>query len=350
MKKRILAMLLVATMVLSLIPMTVLATGKTYAIEDGTVDSNGSISFNKTVAEKGDTVLVTPSPNKGYQLKSLEYVHKLSAWSVCGDFTDSWTGDIYMAMTGDDVFVSPVLTLSEGALFKVRKDGDWFSENYGADDSSDPYTATVGTPIFSISNGKNIAVPTSGNYVVVLDLSTPSITLTSASTSVADPVAITPDSSGNYTFQMPEYPVTVTATFEEAPEHIHNLVMVAGQAATEETAGWKDYYECKDRDDACHEYFEDADGIVPIEDLTAWKEHGNGYIAPLGHKTNPESGDEKKATDESQTDKTAPVTEEAKASQTGDTSNIAIWFVLLALSSAGLCTCLIFNKKKKSER
>ena len=267
MKKRILSMLLVVTMVLSLIPMTVLATGKTYAIEDGTVDSNGSISFDKATASKGDTVLVTPAPNEGYQLKSMEYVHKLSAWSVCGDFTDSWNGDIYMAMTEDDVFVSPVLTLSEGALFKVRKDGGW-TENYGADDSSNPYVATVGTSISATQDGKNIAVPTSGTYVVVLDLSTPSITLTSASTSVADPVAITPDSSGDYTFQMPEYPVTVTATFEEAPEHIHNLVMVAGQAATEDAAGWKDYYECKDRDDACHEYFEDADGIVPIEDLT----------------------------------------------------------------------------------
>ncbi len=87
---------------------------------------------------------------------------------------------------------------------------------------------------------------------------------------------------GKYTFTMPPYAVTVTAVFK--PLHTHNLVKVNGQTATESTAGHKDYYECKDIDDACHKYFEDATGLVPIEDLATWKtQSGKGYI-PSGNE------------------------------------------------------------------
>ncbi len=70
----------------------------------------------------------------------------------------------------------------------------------------------------------------------------------------------------------------------KAPPHTHNLVKVDGQAATEEAAGFKDYYECKDSEGACHKYFEDTNGTTPIADLAAWKaQDGNGYIDPLNH-------------------------------------------------------------------
>ena len=100
---------------------------------------------------------------------------------------------------------------------------------------------------------------------------------------------ITADDQGKYVFTMPAEEVTVSAEFEKV--HVHNPVFVTGQAPTEEASGWKDYYECKDSDDACHEYFEDEKGLVPIPDLDEWKsEDGNGYIPPLEHTVTPVEG------------------------------------------------------------
>ena len=64
-------------------------------------------------------------------------------------------------------------------------------------------------------------------------------------------------------------------------EHVHTPELVGGQAATEEAAGWNDYYECD-----CGAFFEDENGNTPIENLTNWKAlGGNGYIAKLVHGT-----------------------------------------------------------------
>ena len=72
MKKRLLAILLALTMVLTLLPVTAFATGTSYAITNGTAqDAHGSISFDKTAAAEGDTVTITVNPADGYQLKSL---------------------------------------------------------------------------------------------------------------------------------------------------------------------------------------------------------------------------------------------------------------------------------------
>ena len=99
-----------------------------------------------------------------------------------------------------------------------------------------------------------------------------------AATATGEDVALTIQ-NGVYSFVMPDSNVTVKAV-----AHAHNLVEVEGLAATEETAGYKAYYECKDSDDACGALFEDAEGKTPIDDLAAWKaEGGNGYIAPLPH-------------------------------------------------------------------
>ena len=180
----------------------------------GYTGAGGRVTADKQKYTNTETVTLTVEPESGYQLKSLSYVHTLSAWSVIGDFTD-WSGDIPMAETETGVFVSPVLTLSEGALLKVRKNAVW-TENYGGPTphGQTPYTATIGTAITAASEGENISVPSAGSYIVTLNLNDTTITVTSASTSVADPVAITKDTNGDYTFEMPAYPVTVTAEFE----------------------------------------------------------------------------------------------------------------------------------------
>ena len=103
-------------------------------------------------------------------------------------------------------------------------------------------------------------------------------------------VTFTPADTNNYNSVSCKVTITVN--------HTHNLVKVDGQAATEEAAGWKDYYECKDNEGAlgCGVLFEDADGNTPIDNLDTWKaQNGNGYIAQLVHTITPVSG--KDATD-----------------------------------------------------
>lgn len=75
--------------------------------------------------------------------------------------------------------------------------------------------------------------------------------------------------TGNFTGEFP-----VTFTIKDS----HTLVKVDGKAPTEEESGWKDYYVCS----SCDAYFEDAEGLIPIEDLDAWKsEGGNGYLPKI---------------------------------------------------------------------
>lgn len=64
--------------------------------------------------------------------------------------------------------------------------------------------------------------------------------------------------------------------------HTHGLVPVSGQAPTKESPGWKSYYECKDFSGACHKYFEDEEGLIPIDELGAWKAFGGrGFVEKL---------------------------------------------------------------------
>ena len=102
-------------------------------------------------------------------------------------------------------------------------------------------------------------------------------------------------------------------------DHTHLGIPQPGAAATENSAGYKDYYEC-----SCGKCFEDAACMVEITDLAKWKaEGGNGYIAPLSDKDDP----------------TSP--------RTGDNSNIALWMTLFVLSSMVLCCCGIIGRKNE---
>ena len=112
-------------------------------------------------------------------------------------------------------------------------------------------------------------------------------------------------------------------------EHTHLGILQPGAAATENSAGYKDCYEC-----SCGKFFEDEACTVEITDLDVWKaQGGNGYIAPLsGEKDVPAS----------------PQTGDASGiPQTGDASNMALWVVLMLASAMGLCACLISGKRKR---
>lgn len=203
-------------------------------------------------------------------------------------------------------------------------------------------------------------------------------------TSDSDNIEIKADAQGKYIFAMPAQNIIVTAIFEEIPVHTHNLVKVDGQIATETTSGWKEYYECKDSEDACHKYFEDATGLIPIDELLAWKAvDGNGYISPLVHSITPING--QNATDTEPGYKSyyackncgkyyedatglveipnidiwkaeggngylPKLEKEPSTPETGDNSHMTLWLMLLALSSIGICSCIIYGKKRNFER
>ncbi|MCQ2483322.1 MAG: DUF4214 domain-containing protein [Clostridia bacterium] len=82
-------------------------------------------------------------------------------------------------------------------------------------------------------------------------------------------VTFTPGDEDNYN--------TVSCQITLTINHTHDPKLVEGQAATEEAAGWSDYYEC-----FCGALFEDVNGSTSIEDIEVWKaEGGNGYLPKL---------------------------------------------------------------------
>ena len=99
---------------------------------------------------------------------ALTYSETLYNWGLIGSATpDNWDSD--QDMTYDPVSKTWTITLNlsaEEIKFRANDNWDW---NYGdgkADDGRDPDG-------FLGIDDDNIAVPTSGNYTVVLDLSTP---------------------------------------------------------------------------------------------------------------------------------------------------------------------------------
>ncbi len=77
MKRRIIGLVLTAVMVLSLLPISAVATGTTYDIANASPaaekDKNGGYITVAASAAEGEKVEVTVVPNKEYQLKSLSY-------------------------------------------------------------------------------------------------------------------------------------------------------------------------------------------------------------------------------------------------------------------------------------
>jgi len=59
----------------------------------------------------------------------------------------------------------------------------------------------------------------------------------------------------------------------------HSAQHVNGLAATCESAGYLDCWQCED----CDAYFEDEACTTPIANYNDWKTSGNGYLAPKGH-------------------------------------------------------------------
>ena len=280
--------------------------GSKFIMNGGSIDHNTASSNGGGVYDNGNIVLggaakITDNVWLFKGTSTVQNLHMASGKTLTLGSGDNGNG---IPAPSTDMSVGITLMKNHNGVFTEANDTD-YSDRFTADLAPDykvinlasnsnklklvtKYDVTVDS---GITNGVVITDATDSKafegdtvaLTVTPDNGYQLKTLTVAQTAGGDPITATPDAQDEtkYTFTMPNFAVTVTAEFEEAP-HVHNLVKVDGQPATTTAAGFKDYYECKDSADACGALFEDEDGTIPIDDLATWKAvGGNGYIAPL---------------------------------------------------------------------
>jgi len=116
----------------------------------------------------------------------------------------------------------------------------------------------------------------------------------------------------------------ISLASNEEDEHTHSTTLVKGKAPSCTAAGEKDYYKCD-----CGKYFEDEAATKEITDVNTWK-----VIKATGHKDADKDGN----------------CDTCKAVQTSDSSFVALWFAVLAMSAMGICVTFIYNKKMRATK
>lgn len=129
-------------------------------------------TFGETNATTNTGVLTNPGNNisiasTGYYLikadqGALTYSLTKTTWGVMGDY-NGWASQTDMAYSATSKTFSLALHLTSGGAFKFRGTSDW-NVNYGC-------TAADGATLDA--GGTNIAVATTGDYALTLDLSHP---------------------------------------------------------------------------------------------------------------------------------------------------------------------------------
>ena len=86
----------------------------------------------------------------------------VAVYSLIGEINgDSWANDVVMTEK-DGIWTSPAVTITGG--FKIRYDYSWDDDKtYGVEEG---FTPEIGTPFTAVQPGKNITVPSEGNYKV----------------------------------------------------------------------------------------------------------------------------------------------------------------------------------------
>ena len=95
-------------------------------------------------------------------------VPALEGWGVVGDFTEWADGKDVMMTEVAGFFAAKGIALEAGKGFKIRKDGKW-DENRGAEGDVEPFEVTLGAALKVIAGGKNLTVPTTGEYDIYYD-------------------------------------------------------------------------------------------------------------------------------------------------------------------------------------
>jgi hypothetical protein len=86
----------------------------------------------------------------------------VAVYSLIGEINgDSWSNDVVMTEK-DGIWTSPAVTIS--GAFKIRYDYSWADDNtYGVEEG---FTPEIGKPFTAVQPGKDITVPSEGNYKV----------------------------------------------------------------------------------------------------------------------------------------------------------------------------------------
>ena len=139
---------------------------------NGHVDSQGHITIN------GFEVVVPVAQGNPWE----EFTEK-SKWSLIGSIAstgNAWNKDEPAYMTPDGTkHVAKNIKLTPDDQFKFRFDGKW-DDNRGAPGDVEPYVMNAGDDVEATPNGKNLGVAAEGNYDILYDASTETITITEA--------------------------------------------------------------------------------------------------------------------------------------------------------------------------
>ncbi len=95
-------------------------------------------------------------------------VPELVGWGVVGDFTEWADGKDAMMTETAGFLAAKGVALEAGKGFKIRKDGKW-DENRGAEGDVEPFEVTLGKALKVVAGGKNLTVPTTGEYDIYFD-------------------------------------------------------------------------------------------------------------------------------------------------------------------------------------
>ena len=218
-------------MIVSLLPVTALATGTSYAItngspEDGKETNHGYISIDKATAAESDTVTVEAHPEEGYQLKSLTATPVAPTISTIADVLatvegfpeDTSGGTSPVAPSSPWINEKGVVAFKCSSALILMKDGYTYGQlSTKVKKEENCYTATIsyGSLTFNMENGiltsfEFTADPSKPNAVDYVGTYTPADTPSAR----LKPITPAKQQNGTYQFTMPGYAVTVTAEFE----------------------------------------------------------------------------------------------------------------------------------------
>lgn len=132
------------------------------AFEWGNIDWGDDGSFSGLLLEEGE---VDCNASAGYYFirvdtETLTYSEAQHNWGLIGSATGSWDFDQDMTYNGDGTWSITLDLTAEEIKFRSNDSWDWNYGDTGADGNLN-------------NGGDNIAVPASGNYTVILDLSSP---------------------------------------------------------------------------------------------------------------------------------------------------------------------------------
>ena len=185
----------------------------TYTVTVATGITNGTVTADKTTAQKDDTVTLTISANSGYELESV---------SVKDADNNDITATTVTAGT-TYTFVMPESNITVSATFKLKY--------YVVTIDNEITNGTIATEAVWVTKGSGIdfSVYANSGYEVI-------------SISVKDEdnndITITELHGGSYTFFMPASNVILSATFREITGITGSEVFIAGRNITIRPALW----------------------------------------------------------------------------------------------------------------